>query len=76
VRYRLRVANARLLPAGSEHLRKAVETAAKLNSTVAAQQEMQQFEYIVMDEIGRAPPAVQERILRRIRLACDRVLAA
>lgn len=70
-----KVRNARLMLAGSEHLRRAVETAAKLNDTVAAQQEMQQFHRVVLEEVGLEAPALQERILRRIRRACDAVLS-
>jgi hypothetical protein len=67
--------NARLLLQGSEHLRKAIETAAKLNETVAIQQEMQQFHRILLEEVGREAPAVQERLLTRIRAMCDDALA-
>jgi hypothetical protein len=70
-----KVRNARLIASGAEHLRRAVETAAKLNETVAVQQEMQAFHRIVMEEIAAEPPLLQERILLRIRHACDAALA-
>jgi hypothetical protein len=69
------VRNARLIAAGAEHLRRAVETAAKLNETVAAQQEMQAFHRIIMQEITAESPEVQERILMRVKRACESALS-
>jgi hypothetical protein len=68
------VRNARLLMQASEHLRRAVETAAKLNETVAIQQEMQAFHTACLSEIAIEAPAVQERILNRLHRACDATL--
>jgi hypothetical protein len=70
-----KVRNARLLLQGSEHLRKAIETAARLNETVAIQQEMQEFHRIVLEEISNEPLAVQARIFQRITQACNNALA-
>jgi hypothetical protein len=70
-----KVRNARLIQSGAEHLRRAVETAARLNESVAVQQEMQAFHRIIMQEIGAEAPDLQQRILSRIRRVCDTALA-
>ena len=68
------VRNARLLMQASEHLRRAVETAARLNETVAIQRDMERFHETCLEEIGKESPPVQERILNRLRRAADEVL--
>jgi hypothetical protein len=70
-----KVRNARMALAAAEYLRKCVETAAKLNESIGLVEEMNNFHRILMEEIGREPLPVQERIFARIRVACDAALA-
>jgi hypothetical protein len=65
------IRNARLLLHGSQYLVRAAETGAKLNATIGAQQEMEQFQAVLMEEVSTEVPEVQQRILIRLRRVCD-----
>lgn len=63
--------NPALMMKASEHLRRAIETAAKLNETVAAQQEMTRLHEIIMGEIARVAPETERSIIQAIQGALD-----
>ena len=69
------VRNSRLLLHASEHLRRSVETATKINETVGIQQEINLFHDAVMEEIAKEPRDIQERVLMRVRRMCEAALA-
>jgi hypothetical protein len=71
-----KVRNARLILQASEHLRKSVETAARLNESVAVYAEMEAFHDAVIAEISEESRDVAERILRRLGKLCDQTLVA
>ncbi len=69
------VRDARLLLSASEHLRRSVETVAKLYQAIKHVQKLDAFHEAVVAEIADESPELAERVLARIARLCTRRLA-
>ena len=58
-----RVRNGRQLLAASEHLRRCLETAARITDTLHRAEKVERFHQAIIEEIARESPIVAERIL-------------
>jgi hypothetical protein len=61
-----KVRNARLLLAASEHLRRCVDTAARITDTLMRAEKVERYHAAIIEEIAAENPATAERILMRI----------
>jgi len=61
------IRNAKLILAGSEHVRRTLETAARIQEGMLELQQVGRFHQAVFDVLKTADPAVAERVLIRLR---------
>jgi hypothetical protein len=61
-----KVRNSRLLLAASEHLRRCVDTAARITDTLMRADKVERYHAAIIEEIAAESPATAERILMRI----------
>lgn len=61
-----KVRNSRLLLGASEHLRRCLETAAKITDTIMRADKIERFHAAIVEEIMKESPATAERILGRL----------
>jgi hypothetical protein len=61
-----KVRNSRLLLAASEHLRRCVDTAARITDTLMRAEKVERYHAAIIEEIAAENPATAERILMRI----------
>jgi hypothetical protein len=61
-----KVRNARLLLAASEHLRRCIDTAARITDTLMRADKVERYHAAIIEEIAAENPSTAERILLRI----------
>jgi hypothetical protein len=61
-----KVRNSKLLLASSEHLRRCIETAAKITDTLMRGEKVERYHAAIIEEIAKESPLLAERVLMRI----------
>ena len=61
-----KVKNSRLLLLASEHLRKTMETMARISATIMQAEQMQRFNQALLDAVADESPEAAQRIMDRI----------
>ena len=60
------VRNSKLLLSASEHLRRCLETAARITETMMRADRVERFHAAIIEEIGKEAPVVAERLAMRL----------
>jgi hypothetical protein len=60
------VRNSKLLLSASEHLRRCLETAARVTETMMRAERVERFHAVIIEEIGKEAPVVAERLAMRL----------